>query len=285
MSKEVGPQIIEQIIELKKRGLHISEIASRFNISDSTVLKYSQHIPHPNKKSLIPLPDSAKGLSIKKAEILGFLCSEGNDNNFIDNHIEYDKRRKKLYVRNMNKQWINFSNTDLAILKRFLYLMEMVYDYPLRYFKKGTVYIKRKEVVKDLRRYSLFGSRRWSVPKELFKKQYRNQAKRFIRAYFDGDGSVDYKWNKRITLDSVNKNSLSKLNKLLLHLGISTRYYIYKNRSRITIKDVIKYKKTIGFFHLKKKEKLEYLTKVAYMGSKKRRSPRVRNSLPLKGGI
>ena len=280
MDKKFGPQIIEQIIELKKRGLHISEISSRFNISDSTVLKYSQHIPHPNRKSLIPLPNSAKELSVKKAEILGFLCSEGNDNNYLDNYIEYDKRRKKSYVRNMKKEWINFSNLDEDIQNRFLYLMNSVYNYPLKVYKKGSVYIKRKEVVKDLRKYTLFGSKRWVVPKYFFERKYMEPAKYFIRAYLDGDGTVDTK-KRSVIIDSVNRTSLKELGKLLNVLGIKIKYFNYTSRSRIIIKDLEKYNNLIGFFHPKKKRKLKNLTKVFKGSNKNAVHLKARNFLPL----
>lgn len=58
--------------------------------------------------------------------------------------------------------------------------MKKVYHYPLIFFKKGSAYIKRREVVRDLRKSTSFGSRRWSIPEILFHQDYELQARRFI---------------------------------------------------------------------------------------------------------
>ena len=159
-------------------------------------------------------PASAKKLTKHKSELLGFLCSEGNDNDYTDNYMSYDPRRNKSYLRKTKREWINFSNTDLSLQNRFIFLMNKVYDYPLKVYKKGTIYLKRKEVVKDLKKYTLFGSKKWKVPNELFDKKYENQAKYFIRSFVDGDGTIDLV-KKSVIIDSTNKNSLKEMSNLL----------------------------------------------------------------------
>lgn len=253
---KITPKIIEDILFLKKQGEHISEISLKYGISDSTVNKYSRSFIHPNRTIKILNPITADGLSCEKAEILGYLCSEGNDSNFISHFLEYDPRRKKSYLREVYREDINFSNMNKHIQDRFIFLMMAVYNYPLKAYKHGTVYIRRKEVIKDLRKYTLFGSKRWNVPKELFKPKYQKQARFFIRAYSDGDGTVDLK-KKKVILDSVNSNSLSEMNQLLGTLKINTKFYIFTSRSRIVIYDVNRFSKLIGFLHPERRDKLK----------------------------
>jgi transcriptional regulator with XRE-family HTH domain len=263
---KITEEIKKQIINLKKQGLHINEISERLGISDRSVNKYSKDFPHPNRKSLIGLSDFAKKFSLEKAEILGYLCSEGNDNDFDKRYFIFDNRRDKSYYMRSKKEWINFSNTDKTLQNRFIYLMNFVYDYRLKPYKKGSFYIQRKEVVNDLRKYTSFGSRRWKVPKILFFNKYKNHAFRFIRAYLDGDGTVT-NW-KRVDVSSVNFNSLPELNRLINKLKIKTRYYIYKTISRISIKDIRKYYEFISFIHPEKKEKLKRIVRGLPHGSK-----------------
>jgi len=164
----ITEEIMKKIIDLKKHGLHINEISKKLGISDRSVNKYSKHFPHPNRKSLIKLSKFSKKFSLEKAEILGYLCSEGNDNDFDKRYFIFDNRRGKSYYMRSKKNWINFSNTDKTLQGRFIYLMNLVYNYKLKPYKKGSFYIQRKKVVKDLRKYTSFGSRKWAVPKFFF---------------------------------------------------------------------------------------------------------------------
>lgn len=258
MGKKIDSDILSKIISLKKKGFRIADISSEFNLSDNTILKYTKHIPHPNRKFFSTLPEGALGLSNEKAEILGYLCSEGSDNNFLDRYNGYDKRRNRYYLRNSLREWINFTNMDKTLQSRFIYLMNYVYDYPLKVYNKGSFCIRRKIVVKDLRDYTIFGSRRWNVPKSLFENNFIEQTKFFIRAYLDGDGTVDIK-KKAVIVDSVNLKGLKNVNKLFNKFGIKTKFYVYKSRCRIVSKDVKKYNDIIGFVHPKKNEKMNFI--------------------------
>src|SRR3989344_1975763 len=121
MRKRIDIKLKNKIIKLKRRGLHISDISKELGISDRTVNKYSKNVPHPYRKSLIKLSKFAKKFSLEKAEILGYLCSEGNDNAYFDRGIWFDKRRGKYYRRNDYKESIDFSNMNNVIQNRFIY--------------------------------------------------------------------------------------------------------------------------------------------------------------------
>jgi hypothetical protein len=250
----------EKAISMKKNGKRIQDIAKKLGISDRTINKHSSHFPHPKKKTQIPLPKSAIELTKEKAEIIGYICAEGNDNDNTGKYKEYDLRRRKFYNRDYIKKEINFSNMDKTIQERFIHLMSIVYDYPLKVYKRGSVYIKRKAVVEDLRKYTLFGSKRWNVPKELFEKKYYECAKKFIRGYADGDGSVDTT-KKTVVFDSTNRVGLTQVGNLLEHLEIKFRYNEYNQRFRIVINEIELFQNKIGFFHPGKKEKLESIIK------------------------
>lgn len=219
MKRKVTNEVQKQIIKLKKKGLPITQISKLFNISDRTVLKYSKGIRHPNRKDLIRLSKQSKKFTPEKAEIIGFLCAEGNDNIYNDNSYSFDKRRGKSYLRMDKREWINFSNSDNDIQTRFLFLLDKVYNYPCKVYKKGSVYIKRKEVVKDLWNYTHFGSKKWKIPRILFKKEYKKHATLFLKGFIDGDGTIDVK-RKRLIIDSTNSPSLNEMSILIKKLGI-----------------------------------------------------------------
>lgn len=263
--KRISEKIKSELVALKKKGIPIVDICKKLGISDSSVTKHSKGIQHPNKKILMPLPKSAKHFSVEKAEILGYLCSEGNDNDQNKIYPIFDKKRGKAYNCHVKKNWINFSNMDKTLQERFVYLMKSVYNYPLKFYRKGSFYIQRKAVVEDLRKYTLFGARRWRVPGILFERKYKNHALRFIRAYLDGDGTVT---NYSVRADSVNPNSLKVLSSLLFKLGFINIYNSYPSRNRITIKDIKSYKKFIGFLEPYKKERLEKINARSCVGQK-----------------
>jgi len=82
----------------------------------------------------------------------------------------------------------------------------------------------------------------------------------------DGDGTVTN--SRSVDVDSVNFNSLPELNRLINKFRIKTRYFIYKTRSRISIKDIKKYQKFIGFIHPVKKKKLKRIVRGLLHGPK-----------------
>jgi hypothetical protein len=251
--------LVNEAKKLKRKGQKIEEIAKKLGVSDRTVLKYTVGIPHPNNiHALKPIPKNAKFLTNEKVEILGYLAAEGSDYDRIDNHLGFDKRRGKSYKRNIKRSRIEFSNLNKTIQKRFQYLCKKVYDFIPPVSSNGTMRLYRLEIVRDIRKYSRFGSKKWSVPFQISRGKDKIKKKLFCRAYFDGEGFV-YVERKVIRVDSINKKGLLGVQKLLEDLGVSSKFFDYKNRFRITIKDIKNYHTKIGFFHPMKKEKLKML--------------------------
>ena len=257
--KKINKKTVRKIIRLKRKGLHIHEISSKLGISDRMVNKYSKNFPHPKRKIIKEIPAKAKKLSKEKSEILGYLCSEGcqHNNPYINN--SYDQRRGKTYILIRRTSRILFSNTDKIIQDRFIYLMKKIYDYKLNPDKRGNFYIARKKVVEDLHKYSNFGSHSWSVPKKLFNEKFRKQSIYFIRAFCDGDATIEKKQGE-VRIDSTNHRSLKDLSKLIKVVGIPNKCYQFNSRSRIIIKDIEKYLKTVSFIHPNKLKNLKKLS-------------------------
>lgn len=256
MRKRITLKIIRELVRLKKKGLHIREISSRIGVSDRTVNKYTINFPHPNRTILIPLPQNSDRLSLEKSEILGYLCSEGNNYDKVHLTHEYDPRRNKTYLRKVRTLRIIFSNKEPQIQKRFILLMKRIYSYNLNPSKNGSFFIRRKNVIKDLNKYSNFGSRIWVVPRILFEKKYKKHAMSFVKAFFDGDGTVETK-QREVRIDSCNHSSLKLLSKLIKKLKLDNKYYRFNDRSRIVIKNTNLFLTKISTSHPKKLSKLK----------------------------
>jgi len=259
MKKEISSNLIRDIIFLKRKGMKISEISKKYNLNDRTILRYTKGIVHPNK-NLFVLDEKFKKFSDLKAEILGFLSAEGCEVKYTTNYQYKDKRRPKAYIYTSSFHRIIFTNKDPYLINRFIFLMKKVYNYNAKVRSNGNIEINVKDIRDDLLKYSNFGSRRWSVPKIVFDGNL-NIKKSWIRAYGDGDGSVEIP-RKRIFFKSVNLKGLKQVQILLKSLDINS--YIrgpYANAYILITKEIKKYAKIIGFIHKKRLEKLNFLTK------------------------
>ena len=71
-----------------------------------------------------------KKISSNKAEIIGFLCAEGNYYDKRISYWEYYKDRGKYYYKtNKRNVYIQFGNFHEGILKRFQKLVRLTYNY------------------------------------------------------------------------------------------------------------------------------------------------------------
>jgi len=258
MRKRISKNKINRLRTLKKKGFHIYQISAKLNISDRTVNKYTIDISHKDRRIPKEIPNKSKKFSKEKSEILGYLCSEGCEYNRILFYSSYDNRRNKKYPRKEKVSKVLFSNTNEVIQQRFIFLMKKVYNYNPKPDKRGNFSISRKRIIEDLHNYCNFGSRDWSVPYQLFDIKFREQAIYFIRAYCDGDATLEKK-QRQVRIDSTNHNSLINLSRLLKKIGILNKCYRFKDRSRIIVKDVKTYLSLISFIHPKKLNNLKKL--------------------------
>lgn len=160
-----------------------------------------------------------------KAEILGLLCSEGCYVDTWSKYVVFDKRRSNAYYRCAKRRVVEFSNKNQNLLKRFQKLINFEYGYIPKVYVSGKctpkIILARKAVVEDLVSYSSFGCERWVVP-ECILNGSESVKTRFIRGFFDGDGT--YSMN-RIVLYSANRDGLHSIYEMLKDLSISSSFY------------------------------------------------------------
>lgn len=182
----------------------------------------------------------------QKAEILGLLCAEGSHYIYISEYDEYQPKRHRSFHRTVLKERIEFTNTNVKLLKHFQNLVNKVYNYLPKCRKILSCYkiaIIKKDVMNDILKYTDFGHLKWKVPKEVIKGNKLVKSA-FVRGFFYGDGSYTHK-PKRITLWSINYRSLKQISNILNEFGIKHHIYSYKSKKprRNIIFNIAIYKK------------------------------------------
>ncbi len=156
-------------------------------------------------------------LTENKAEIIGLLCAEGNYYDRRISYLQYDKNRKKSYYRkNKRCVYIQFSNHDPRLLKRFKFLMEIKYKYSPN-INKDRIRICNREVIRELISYSNYGCLNWRASSDFLNN--KKLICRFLHGYFEGDGHFS---NKKIVFSSSNIIGLKQVKVLLNKLDINT---------------------------------------------------------------
>jgi len=254
----------KRAVLLKLRGLQIDRIAKLIGKSERTVNRYTQDIRHPKNIGANPLPRNATGLSKEKAEIIGFLTSEGTHYKQFEDRLEFHKKRNKHYRRTRSRDVIEFSNEDSVLINRFQHLMQAVYGYKPKLRERGKIFIRRTKVIRDLLSYTDFGSRKWKVPEELFNSSDDIKSS-FLRAHYDGDGSV---YVKQVRVYSINERGLSQMRNLMLSLGIETKLYCWKNVNALSLpsRHIPAFQERIGFLHPERKRRLREAAKLIGAG-------------------
>jgi intein/homing endonuclease len=253
--KKITEVTVNKIISLKSKGLKIERIAQDLGISARSVQKHSINFPHPNRRSQKTIPESANRLSYEKAEILGYLASEGCEYETECKYVEFDPRRNNTYKRMKKSVIIEFSNKDTTIQKHFQDLMKKVFNYETNFDKKGSLKILRKQVIKNLNIYIIFGSHKWKVPSSILNSKDLMIKRMFCRAFCDGDGTLEMN-KKEVRIDSVNGVGLSQLRSLLSDLDVNSKFYKFSSRFRLVINDVKGFKENVDFLHPDKNKRL-----------------------------
>jgi hypothetical protein len=256
--KKITEVTVNKIISLKSKGLKIERIAQCLGISARSVQKHSINFPHPNRRSQKTIPKSADSFSCEKAEILGYLASEGCEYRTVSSYKEFDYRRNKTYRRTKKSAIIEFSNEDVILQKRFIFLMKKVFNYDTKFNKNGSLKILRKQVIKNLNRHMKFGSHYWSVPNSILNSNNSLAKKLFCRAFCDGDGTVEMN-KKEVRIDSINGIGLGQLQSLFNDLGVNSRLYHFSSRYRLVIRDIRKFREIVDFLQPEKNRKLRYI--------------------------
>jgi hypothetical protein len=187
----------------------------------------------------------------EKARVIGFIMGDGS--------ITRIDRCPALQHHD-----ISFYPDDEVMLNLFLDDFEKLYLKKPRVKNLGKYYCVRvnsKPACDDLRSYGSFSSLEWKFPIKLKTQEEKIE---WIKAIFDCEAYVG---PKDIRIQSVSKQGIESVQKLLNDLGISSKIYTYKRKNKnhnlnyilcITNKENIKkYNSLIGFNHSKKSIKLK----------------------------
>jgi len=199
------------------------------------------HFSQMNKKDLM-------------AKIHGYIASDGG----IYNMRVKDIHGKKLRIR--RKLRTKFFNQDKELIDDFINIIHMLYPKikSIRYYpKRYEVEVRNNTISKDILKLGKVWSSNWEFPKSLNDKQ----KKLWIAAFTDCDGTVQNRnYDRFVAIDSINKNGLRRISRVLEDFGITNKIYNIKGGSfRLKIfrrENLIKFNSLIKLNHLGKRRKL-----------------------------
>jgi intein/homing endonuclease len=194
----------------------------------------------------------SKEFTLILARLCGYIMGDGS--------IIHGKERN----RNAIHYDIRFYPDDLDMAKIYIDSFEKIYSKrpSLKELKNHfRVSVSSRLAVEHLNSISRFGTMDWKVPFGLLIDD--EHVCEFLRAFFDCEAYVG---KNKIDVQSVNKEGLESVAKLLEILGINTRFYSYERKQKnwntnyilvISRKEnIIKYANLIGFNHSAKSDKL-----------------------------
>jgi hypothetical protein len=180
------------------------------------------------------------------ASIHAYLCADGY---VIKNPVSQVHKYYYIGLRNM----------EIVLLKDFQGKFMRFFGVKPIIAKDGRAKIQNKAIYETLTKDNIYYSANWSFPK-LTKRLYSF----WLRSYFDCDGwvSVIKAKDRKIGLDSINHHGILQIQSVLYKkFDISSTVKERKNRHIWSLAicgrdDLIKFAKSIGFLHPKKKVKL-----------------------------
>lgn len=210
------------------------------NLSKSKMQKYS------NLKE-VHFPENYEEI-LNEAEIIGIMLGDG--------HIYPNNRSLRLRVR------------ELDFCQNFKNLVECTYGIKAKIDNKYyyNCYVHSTLLTKRIINLTNHNKK---IPKFILKRDNKIKA-RFVRGFFDSEGSMDVIYNRRqIVLTQKNKEILLQIKSLLHNLGIQSKYFEKRTGGDKLVISLLenleKYYKLIGFSIKYKQEKLkeaiEYLRK------------------------
>lgn len=155
-----------------------------------------------------------KKLTPELSEIIGLLCAEGSH---VKSYTSYwgKDRGKKRFFKNDKSERIEFYNKDPKLLKHYRNLIKTEFDYSANITKHNKINICKIKIIQKITDYTKIGHLKWEVPKIILKGNNKSKI-RFLRGYFDGDGTA----GRNIRFVSTNKKGLEQVSELLRDLGI-----------------------------------------------------------------
>jgi hypothetical protein len=186
-----------------------------------------------------------------RSALCGFLAGDGS----------VQVRKVKTYYHYQ----LDFFPDDKFMMKTYYDYMKIIYNRVPSTRIRDNVYhvrITSRAIVEDLLEHSQFGIKEWSMPEELFSIEGAKEA--WLRAFYSAEAYIN---DNVIRIQTVNKNGMLAISKLLLSLGIENRVYYYQpkkqNWSLVTIVTINKkearriFFDKVGFWHSKKTKTLK----------------------------
>lgn len=147
-----------------------------------------------------------------KARLFGFLAGDGSV------MIRKDNSNNLHYV-------LRFFPDHESLIEPFTESLSEIYNKkPIikKDYKNYTLICYSKVVVQDLLNTAKFGTQKWEIPIGILKD--KKSKIEWLKAFFDSEGYVG---KNHIKIQTVNKNGMDQLKKLLSEFGINSRRYVY----------------------------------------------------------
>lgn len=183
-------------------------------------------------------------LTDELSRVLGYLVAEGTCT---------DPRR------------FSFGQEDHQVMEDFLDCVEACFGYrptPTTSTGGTSVEISREPVVTFLRLLGLTGDSYEKIVPGVVRRAPRQQVSEFLRAYFEGDGSVeDVEEKQMVSCGSVSGTLLKEVQLLLLNMGVVSSRYDDQLQIRSEFVDI--FEQLIGFVSDRKRTVLDARTPTA----------------------
>jgi len=152
------------------------------------------------------------------AEVLGFLCAEGCH---IIQHSSYwgNDKGKRRYYKNKKSERIEVYSKDINLLMHHKKLLDLAFRYEVTITKDNKINIANRKIIREIIFNTEIGHLKWRVPASI-KCANLLVKKRFVRGFFDGDGTS----SNIIRFFSTNKPGLLEISELLLDLGFKSTF-------------------------------------------------------------
>jgi len=153
-------------------------------------------------------------ISVEFSEILGLLCAEGCHSISFSSYWGLDRGKKRFY-KNKKSEKIEFFNKDHILLLHYQNLLFEEFGYTPKITKYGKILICKKDIIRKIIFFTQLGHLKWRVPHSILDSEDIVKI-RFLRGYFDGDGTII----NRARFFSTNQAGLKQVSRLLIDLKI-----------------------------------------------------------------
>lgn len=190
----------------------------------------------------------------EESRIAAHVCSDG----WMTTYVEKDSLQivnGRRYHRDRRRYEIGYCNTNKKLLKEFSKDVLDVFKIRVRRRKSTDLVFKSKRVHSRIKELGGGNTLSWRIGNEILKSEKRVKAF-WLRAFFDDEGTVDWT-NFRVRVKSMNRTGLNQARHLMHSIGVTSRitgancdrsWYLTVSR-----RDLMKFRKTIGFGHPEKK--------------------------------